>query len=242
MDIHKPKPWHDLGEFLKEYVIIVVGVLTALAAEQVVAVIHEHALRSDAREAIRGELGQNLDDFRRRDAVQECIDKRLLEVESLLVSVPLGGKLPRPLWIGRPQVWNVIDSRWAAATSGARTALLSPDEQAGYAEVYSGMHVFEEAERIEQLAWARLRSLETLPTLDVESRGRLVESLHEARYANFRIRVAGVHTREQAAAVGVKTRPSPYSEGSRSACVPMGTSREEAMKLITPDRTELAEP
>ncbi|MDB5442210.1 MAG: hypothetical protein JWP73_586, partial [Phenylobacterium sp.] len=33
MDIHKPKPWHGLREFLKEYAIIVVGVLTALAAE-----------------------------------------------------------------------------------------------------------------------------------------------------------------------------------------------------------------
>lgn len=32
MDIHKPKPWHGVREFLKEYLIIVVGVLTALAA------------------------------------------------------------------------------------------------------------------------------------------------------------------------------------------------------------------
>jgi hypothetical protein len=30
MDIHKPKPWHGLREFLKEYLIIVIGVLTAL--------------------------------------------------------------------------------------------------------------------------------------------------------------------------------------------------------------------
>jgi hypothetical protein len=34
MDIHKPKPWRGWREFLKEYAIIVVGVLTALAAEQ----------------------------------------------------------------------------------------------------------------------------------------------------------------------------------------------------------------
>lgn len=36
VEIHKPKPWHGFREFLKEYFIIVVGVLTALAAEQVV--------------------------------------------------------------------------------------------------------------------------------------------------------------------------------------------------------------
>ena len=34
MDIHKPKAWHGVREFLKEYMIIVVGVLTALGAEQ----------------------------------------------------------------------------------------------------------------------------------------------------------------------------------------------------------------
>ena len=27
MDIHKPKPWHGVGEFLKEYLVIVIGVL-----------------------------------------------------------------------------------------------------------------------------------------------------------------------------------------------------------------------
>jgi hypothetical protein len=30
MDIHKPKPIHNWREFLKEYAIIVLGVLTAL--------------------------------------------------------------------------------------------------------------------------------------------------------------------------------------------------------------------
>ena len=54
MDIHKPKPWHSAREFLKEYVIIVVGVLTALAAESGVEWLHwrhlaaQHAEELDA--------------------------------------------------------------------------------------------------------------------------------------------------------------------------------------------------
>lgn len=36
MEIHKPKPWHTVREFLKEYAIIVLSVITALAAEQAV--------------------------------------------------------------------------------------------------------------------------------------------------------------------------------------------------------------
>lgn len=42
MDVHKPKLVHNWREFLKEYAIIVVGVLTALFAEQAVQSIEWH--------------------------------------------------------------------------------------------------------------------------------------------------------------------------------------------------------
>src|SRR6185437_16951039 len=61
MDIHKPKPWHGWREFLKEYAIIVVGVLTALGAESLVETMRwSHAvegsreqLTEDARSIVR---------------------------------------------------------------------------------------------------------------------------------------------------------------------------------------------
>ena len=56
MDIHKPKPWHGLREFLKEYLIIVVGVLTALGAEQAVEMIHRHEAVGEARRALNAEV------------------------------------------------------------------------------------------------------------------------------------------------------------------------------------------
>jgi hypothetical protein len=54
MDIHKPKPWHSVREFLKEYVIIVIGVLTALGAQQGVEALQNRAQAAEARELIRG--------------------------------------------------------------------------------------------------------------------------------------------------------------------------------------------
>lgn len=242
MDIHRPKPWHGWREFFKEYVIIFVGVLTALAAEQGVEALHERHLRAEAREAIRGEIARNLDSFRRRDAVQACIDKRLLQVEHLLVSTAPGAKVARPLWIGRPQVWLVPKSRWIAATSGARTALLDPAEQADYAEIYAGTDSMDAMQGIEQLAWAKLRALETLPTLEVDSRDRLIEALHEARYANFRIKIIASQTRDLAKRLGIERERSPYGEGSLSVCLPMNSVREQALKNTIPGRKSIAEP
>jgi len=241
-EIHKPKPWHSFREFLKEYGIIVLGVLTALALEQLVESVHEQILRREARQAIEGEISENLDAFRRRAEIQPCIDARLREIETLLTSTPLGANLPRPLWVGRPQVWTINENRLQAATSGARTALLSAREQADYGEVYNGFHVLDAAQNVEQLAWARLRTLETLSSLDSQTRWSLTEALHQARYANFRIVIAGANSRDHAKAVGVRTERSPYGEGSRSVCVPMNTPRDQALKMTVIGRSPIAEP
>jgi len=58
MDLHKPKPWHGLREFLKEYLIIVVGVLTALGGEQVVEWLHQRTELREARAALREEVSE----------------------------------------------------------------------------------------------------------------------------------------------------------------------------------------
>jgi hypothetical protein len=60
MDIHKPKPWHGWREFLKEYAIIVVGVLTALGAEQIVVAVDRHEQVEQARAALRREVRHDL--------------------------------------------------------------------------------------------------------------------------------------------------------------------------------------
>ena len=59
MDIHKPKPWHGVRDFLKEYVIIVIGVLTALAAEQAVVKLHSAHVIETAETAMRIELADD---------------------------------------------------------------------------------------------------------------------------------------------------------------------------------------
>ena len=89
MDIHKPKPWHGIREFLKEYVIIVVGVLTALAGEQVVEQLHRNEEARLAERAMRLELGQ--DDGQQayaRMLITHCFDDRIAQIHDGAFGAP----------------------------------------------------------------------------------------------------------------------------------------------------------
>jgi type II secretory pathway pseudopilin PulG len=89
MDIHKPKPWRGVREFLKEYVIIVVGVLTALAGEQVVEQLHRSEEARLAERAMRLELGQ--DDGQQayaRVLITRCSDDRIAQIHDGAFGAP----------------------------------------------------------------------------------------------------------------------------------------------------------
>ena len=60
MDIHKPKPWHSAREFLKEFAIIVLGVLVALGAEQTAEWLHRQAEVREARAALHAEIADDM--------------------------------------------------------------------------------------------------------------------------------------------------------------------------------------
>ena len=69
MHVHLPKPLHGWRAFAGEVGIIVVGVLIALGAEQVVGSVHRAQQASNAREAVRRELEFNLARLSSRAAI-----------------------------------------------------------------------------------------------------------------------------------------------------------------------------
>jgi hypothetical protein len=96
MDIHKPKPWRSVREFLKEYAIIVVGVLTALAAEQSVEAFHWRHKVAEAEHAMRLELlNDDLPQAFTRLAVSACVDGDLNAVEQALDTGRSRGEVAR---------------------------------------------------------------------------------------------------------------------------------------------------
>lgn len=86
MEIHKPKPWHGLREFLKEYLIIVVGVLTALGAEQGVEWLHWQEKVARGREREVAELNALYYFSVERNSVAACLDRRLSMLRDALMA------------------------------------------------------------------------------------------------------------------------------------------------------------
>ena len=245
MEVHTPKgPIHGWRAFVGEVGIIVLGVLIALAAEQAVQALREGANLAEARDNLRREVGPNPDLFDRRSPIPPCTDRRLDEVQADLAEV-IGGRQPSgPLWIGRPQVWDFGEHRFTTASEGGRAALLSLADQDRFDILYNGFRQVREMEQVEQVAWAHLRVMEISPHVDAVQASVLLTALQEARYANFRIKVAVQQTNEAAKNYGFKTLPTGWSAGSASVCVPLHTSRADALAKITVTarRAIIAEP
>ena len=104
MDIHKPKPWIGFREFLKEYVIIVVGVLTALAAEQGVEWLHWRHVAAQVQGRLAADIGQDLVNAAEWLAIRPCFEGRVAELASAL-------QRPDPMWTSKAIDWTPVDMR-----------------------------------------------------------------------------------------------------------------------------------
>src|SRR5437588_11365333 len=107
MHVHLPKPLHGWHALAGEVGIIVLGVLIALGAEQVVQSIHQNGEARDAESEIRGELAHNIAMLKSRWAVRHCVENRVDELQRLIGSASGDRPIVSPNWVGRPQFWTM---------------------------------------------------------------------------------------------------------------------------------------
>ena len=227
MDIHKPKPWHGLREFLKEYLIIVVGVLTALGAEAVVQNLHEARLSEEARAAVRDELNIDITNMSERLTREACVARRLDEITALLDRAEVGGSFPPPGPVGGPRERGLYTERWETAKAGGRLSLISSDEQRAFARAYLPMQRADELQRQELQVWLRLHALTGLRRIppDMITVERL--AVAEARDLDRLVLQSFAQTRFYAGKLGLKgdahlLRPPDEATGGPAICRPLG--------------------
>ena len=228
MHIHVPKPIHGWKQFFNEVAVISIGIGIALTGEQLLETWREHHTAGKSLSAIRHEVAINLARMNSRGETEQCLTDRLNQIAEF-IDPPKGTNPPRPAWVGRPQTWNMQTSAVAAARAYGSLTVLPTDEQMAISLTYGSMAQFAEVEKDEQWAWADLRSIADDRNLSEADRSDLRRALQRARYAKWILHVSAVQAVDEAKPLNVKVEP--LLGGSRSVCVAMNTSFDEAVKL-----------
>ena len=231
MHFHLPKPLHGWREFVGEVGIIVVGVLIALGAEQLVKGVHDRQVAEQARENVRAEAAMDVSFIQARLAAENCIQRRLSELSAILGRAGEGRLQPQPTWISLPPTIPFFMGRWQAATASGRNSLFSSSEQEQFGQLYQIFARYNDYEAREQEVWADLRALETWQgPLGAEARLSFAKDLQQAKYLAWDLNYAGTYAVKTGAAMGLLHRSA--ADPVPAICFAITTRRADALRRL----------
>ena len=187
MHFHLPKPLHGWREFAGEVGIIVIGVLIALSAEQVVETIHAHSQAAAAEQRIRQELADDSALEIERVAVGPCLTQRVRRIAQQLAArtTDWSGML-FPLTPERPmalrEIYHMPARNWV--TDAYREALargdlnsLDASRRAQLAALYNQVAALAERNETEQQLATTLAPLQFNRPLSDAERNQMIATL-----------------------------------------------------------------
>lgn len=230
---HIPKPLHGWREFVGEVGIIVLGVLIALGAEQIIEGFHDRQVAAQSRRDVREEVATDLGFYKQRIVESSCVADRLRELSGIIQS---GTVQPGAIkWIGRPDDFAPFSGRWRAVTSSARTALFPADEQSSLDAIYGIFERMDLESQTEQAAWTDLNVLQHLSgPIDVTTRLTLLRAIEQSRRSEAVLHFVSTFVFFHADKLGIHSNPatSPHPGEVHAICLPLSTSPESAMGLL----------
>ena len=242
----KLKPPHGWNAVGWELGIVTLGVLIALAAQQIVEDIHDRSTAADTRREIVNELNSNLMSLELRQRAEPCIEKCLGELRQILAQWEQSGSFQTPQWVAQTPVIEVELSRYDTAVSAGRMALLSGEELYRIGTVVDRVRRFNDWQFDERAPWGRLRLLQAgASELSTDDRAMLRKALQDASARDYEVKVNSQQALQMARRYGFHPDAKGFREmagqvwaGGRyspSICTSIDTPRDEANKTqITP--------
>jgi hypothetical protein len=165
MRIKLPEPLKGWRVFVGEVGTILVGVLLALGAQELVQNLHWRSEVRETRGALNGELSRDLAVFHYRMDESTCIAARATELqrwaESFRTAKPLQLKheiISTPGFAIRTEVWDIIDSEVASR--------IPLKDRLNYSGLYSGMRGVDNLGTQESEAWVAIAEFDGATTLE----------------------------------------------------------------------------
>lgn len=180
-----------------EILVIVIGVLIALFAEEVVQRLNWQEQVKEARKALDEQLLESKYAALERLAANRCVVTRLEELDQIVAggrsvskTVSSGFSLaPVRLW---------ASSSWDAATASGAVARMTPEVRHRYANLFSMNAVLNDMNLDEFQTFAELRTIERHSELTETSRDRLAQNVARLRSYNELLTLAATQWLEVA--------------------------------------------
>src|SRR3954449_599882 len=202
MHVHVPKPLHGWREFAGEVGIIVLGVLIALGAQQVVETINGNSQVREFRRAVDDELAYDLGSYKQRLLLTSCVEARLAELDHVIASDRAG----QPIRIHGLSHWPVSfslrTSVWTGRT-GDVEARMPLQTRLAYAKIYDDLANFDVHRVDERNAWMELGEFDDVQELGSADLMRLRGLVSKLRWIDGIILANWPEEAERGQALGI---------------------------------------
>jgi hypothetical protein len=225
MHLHLPRPLHGWREFVGEVGIIVLGVLIALGAEQVLEAIHWRREADAARAALQVEAADNVSAAAQRLQQQPCITRRLGELAAMLQDHAAGRPIRIHGSVGRPVTYYGSTDAWDVEVASEALSHMSLNEKLALSTAFSNYENMNAVLRLEQTAWLRLDVLNAPDQLEAGDWPALRQAYAEAQSLSDRLQIiAGGVIRGEALGQRPKQledQPAAVDDAIRKFCQPI---------------------
>jgi hypothetical protein len=237
------KPPHGWDSVAWELAIVTLGVLIALAAQQLVSNITDRSVAAQTRAEVTDELNSDLMSLALRQSIEPCIERRLSELRAIVTQWEKTGSFETPNWVAQSTPVEVDLSRYDAALSAGRLALLSGEEQYRMGAVAARIRRHNEWQFADRVPWGRLRALQSgAAALSAEDRAIIRSALQDAATLDYELKVNTAEALPMARRYGFapdakgfrEMAPTVWPGGkfTPSICASIDTPPEEANKRV----------
>ena len=203
MQIKLPKPLHGWREFAGEVGIIVLGVLIALAAQQVVETMQTHQRIRETRAALDAELSRNLAAFEWRVRQRRCLRSRVDELDRWETGMAAGKHIALRREITPPRYFALNKTVWQASQNDA--GQMPVETKLNYANIYAALGSLEEnVWSDEQQAWDSISGYEHNKELTREELHSIRSAIIDLQSDDELLDVFEQRLHSQAAKLGIR--------------------------------------
>jgi len=227
MQFKLPKPLHGWREFVGEVGIIVLGVLIALSAQQVVETMQTHQRIRETREALNAELSRDLAAFEWRVSQRNCLRSRVGELDHWATGMADGKSVALKKEITQPRNFAINKTVWEASENDA--AQMPVETKLNYASIYAALGTLDDQVwRDEGQAWGSISGYAHNKDLTREELHVVRRAIIDLQSDDALLDVFQQRLHSQAAKLGIRPLPhiesgieSQLMQNNREICEPL---------------------